>query len=173
MEDKKYKAFSDLNRRSCDALVLAYNPRQILDSYCDRGFYIPSCHGVEESYGVALRKMFGTKEGSGHWADAVQWATIKSLSKLEKRIEEGVWTVVSGDPDYQTIFEGHFSSFSGKLEHAWIYMKGDLYRFRKGKREQALDDFDKFWNDSEKKQWAQIHKFMREYTREEYKKKGN
>lgn len=159
--------------RACDALVLAYDPSKALTVYCGRNLYIPSGHDVEEAFGVSLRKIFGRQDGEGcHWADAVKWPTIANRNKIEKRIHEDVWKVVSGDPDYQTIFDGYLSMSTGRFEHDWVYMKGDMWAFAPGKREEALNKFNRYWRSKEKEQWTQIHKFMREYTAKQYKEKS-
>jgi len=169
----KFHEYCERTERACDALVLAYNPDFALSKNFRRNFYIPSVNSVEEAFGYSLRKLFGEKEGSYHWADAVKWATVRDLDKLDKRIREGTQEVISGDPDYQTIFEDYFSSLYERFEHTWIYMKGDFYRFADGKREEAFRKFQDFWNSGEKTRWNEIHRFMREYTYEDFAKKDN
>lgn len=169
--DKEWKKHSYEMDRSCDALVLAYSPEQVLGRDFGRDLYIPSGGDVEEAFGEALRKFFGEKEGSYHWADSVRWNTIANQNKIEERIREGIWEVVSGDSDYQTIFNGYLSS-SGIFNHAWFSGIDDLYCFKKDKRELALGEFEIYWNVCEKEQWAQIHEFMRDYTKEQFKHKG-
>jgi hypothetical protein len=170
MIPNRMKKYFELNDRSCDALVLAYN----LENRLEKGlsFYIPRSSEVEEAFGVALRKIFGTKEGSCHWADSVNWALVRELNSLDKRIHNGVFEVVSGDSDYQTIFEGYLSSSGGKFDSTWIYLKGDLYRFKEGKRKEALLKFENFWDEREKSRWKEIHKLMREYTQRQYEVKS-
>jgi len=158
-------------QRTCEALVLAYSPDQPLDRGFG-GYYIPSCYDIEEAFGYALRKIYGEQEGGFHWADRVRWVTVANLEQLDSRILEGVRKVICGNPDHQTVFEGSFSFLHGKFEHHWVFMKGDLYRFREGSRERALEDFRTFWTEVEQRTWERIHVFMREYTIMEYEKKS-
>ena len=164
MRPTKLEDFHERTERSCDVLVLAYNPEKIIGRDFGRNFYIPGCSRVEEAFGFSLRKILGQKEGCSHWADCVKWGSIANLDKLEKRIYEGTSEVIIGDSDYQTIFESYLSSTWGKFDSTWIYGKGSLYRFREGKREIALKKFEDYWSEKEKTRWKQIQKFMREYS---------
>ena len=76
------------------------------------------------------------------------------------------------DEDIKRLFEGYFSGFaSSNFESTWIFLKGDLYRFREGRREQAIEKFETFWTTREKSRWSEIHNFMREYTAKSYREK--
>jgi hypothetical protein len=169
----KFKEKCNYWDRACDALVLAYNPENVLARSSGRNFYIPSGNRVEEAFGEALRKIFGVKQGSSHWADAVKWATVADLKKLESRILEGTQEAICGDSDYQTIFDGYLSASGGRFNHTWICMRGDFYRFEDRKREEARDKFDSFWTPEEKSRWQKIHRFMGEHTQEQYRRKEN
>ncbi len=164
MPSKEYQRYQELNDRSCDALVLSYSPYRRLVSDCDRSFYIPSQGNVEESFGESLRKLLGETKGSSHWADSVRWNNIEGLDKLERRILEGTRKILIGPADYRTPFENYLSELWGKFEHAWIYGRGDFYRFRKGRRAEALEKFKNYWTPKEKVRWEQIHTFMGEHT---------
>jgi hypothetical protein len=164
--------YFELNDRSCDALVLGYSPYNILGKDFGNNFYIPSCSDVEEAFGYSLRQILGKKSGACHWADSAKWGTIANLDKLEDRIHGGVFEVVSGDSDYQTIFEDYLSSTWGKFDSTWIYGKGSLYRFREGKREVALKKFEDYWNEKEKSRWKQIYEFMKKYTHSQFEEKS-
>lgn len=172
MIKSSFKSYYELCNRSCDALVLAYSPTEVLAKDCERNFYIPSQNDVEEAFGFSLRKIFGEINGTNHWADSVKWGSVANLNKLEKRIKQGVGEIICGDKDYQTTFEGYLSSMWGNFNSTWVYLKGSLYGFREGKREIALEKFDKYWNKKEKSRWNEIHNFMREYTAEEFRKKN-
>jgi hypothetical protein len=163
----------ELEERSCDALILAYDPCEVLTKAYDEIFYIPSKRVVEESFGFALRNIFGSEQGASHWADFIKWGGIKNLNKLEKRIHDGVGEATGGDHEYLNYFDTYLSmNFNPSIQYTWVYMKGDFYRFSKGKREEALDKFEKFWNEKEKSRWNEIHEFMRAYTKKEYGKKN-
>lgn len=172
MSREKFEKSFESSQRSCDALVLAYFPGNVLGRNSENSFYIPSSHRVEEAFGYSLRKIFGEKEESVHWADAVKWGTIKDLKKLEPRILEGTREIVMGDRDYQTTFESYLSGVSGKFGDLWICGKGSLYRFIKGGRKEALQKFNDYWNEQEKKRWREIHKFMRKCTKKEFEGKS-
>jgi hypothetical protein len=172
MPNKEWEKHCELVDRSCDALVLAYSPNQILGRDFGKNFYIPSCHNVEEAFGYSLRKTFGRKEAECHWADAVKLSMVANLDKLEKRILNGVKEVFSGHPEEQNYFGMYFSGLSGRFEQTWIFLKGDLYKFREGKREEAIQKFQMFWNEEERNRWKQLHEFMRKYTLKEFKKKS-
>jgi hypothetical protein len=169
MEKDSWKKYCELCDRSCDALVLGYEPTNVLSGR----FYVPGVSNCEEGFGFALRKVFGEKNGLFHWADSVKWATVKDLNRLEPRILRGVQEVVSGDPDYQTEFDQYFSSLGRRFEHHWVFLKGDLYKFIDGEREKAVELFDGFWNETEKNRWREIHGFMREYTANEFRGKDD
>lgn len=164
--NKEYSKYVELTNRSCDALVLAYSPEESLTKNCGRNFYIPECSKIEESFGFSLRKIFGEINGTNHWTDSVKWGNVANLNKLEKRIVTGTEEIICGDPDYQTIFEGYFSSSNINLENTWIYGRGSFYGFAEGKRETALGKFEEYWNKKEKSRWDEIHKIMREYTKQ-------
>jgi hypothetical protein len=169
---RNFEKLCELEDRSCDALVLAYNPSEALGSAYDGPFYIPSCSEVEEAFGYSLRKIFGPKQGCTHWADSIKWDLVAGLNKLEKRIREGVGEATGGDRNYMTFFQMYLSmNFNPRFQSPWIYMTGDLYRFSKGKREETLEKFENFWNEKEKSRWIVIHDFMREYTAKQYKDK--
>lgn len=171
MAEMGWEKHSELLDRTCEALVLAYQPNQVLARDYDRKFYIPSHASIEEAFGYSLRSVFGTKEGGSHWADGVRWNTIDNLDDLEERIKTGSMNVLGGHPDEQTRFESYLSGYSPYFEHEWIYLKGDFYRFRQGKRKEALQNFSEYWSEEEGKRWKQLHKFMREYTQKEFEKK--
>lgn len=168
--NKGLKESLDYPTRTCDALVLAYSPSQILAKGYGRNFYIPSQVNIEEAFGDSLRKIFGKKECGSHWADAVEWGTIANLEKLEKRILQGTKLVINGDPDYQTWF-GQYFSLSNKLDHLWVSGLGDLYRFQEGERKKAIQEFESYWTNEEKSRWKQIQGFMRKHTKEKFNKK--
>ena len=166
MPAKSYNQIMELSDRSCDALVLAFSPNQVIGRDYEKGFYIPSSSDVERAYGHSLRKILGRKDGGNHWSDAVLWGNINNINKLEKRIHNGTSQVICGDHQYQTIFEGYLSSMSMNFGHMFMYGKGDIYRFLEGQREKTSQKFKAFWTKEEKKRWDKIHKFMREYTQE-------
>lgn len=157
--------------RSCDALVLAYDPTQVLKADFSRKFYIPGCSHVEKAFGYALREIFGTQNGTSHWTDSVKWPTVANIDKLEKRILEGTREAICGDSDYQRRFNIYLFDLSGLFEHTWTSMMGEFYRFRDGRRKQALSQFGDYWNEQEKRRWGEIHKLMREYTQKNLKRK--
>lgn len=172
---KKIKSAYEENYQSklrvCDALVLGYDSKDVLAVDDERKFYIPSRDTVEEAFGYSLRSIFGTKKEGSHWADNVRWLTIKRLDKLEKRILEGTKDIITGNPDYQTFFENYFSDFSGRFNSYFVYMKGTFYMFRTEQRKKAVQEFQSYWTAKEKARWAQIHNYMRQYTRKEFKQK--
>lgn len=163
--DKELEKRFEIKNRNCEALVLAYQPNQTIAHDRGRGFYIPSRSDVEGAFGYALRNIFGEMRAGSHWADSVRWNTIKDLDKLEKRILEGSQSVICGQYDIQTFFDSYLSSMSGRLEHTWIYMAGDFYRYLPGEREKAKKNFENYWTEEEKKRWKQIHKLMRKCRR--------
>lgn len=169
--NKQYSKYVELTSRSCDALVLAYSPKEVLAKNCGRNFYIPSHENVEEAFGFSLRKILGEKDGINHWADSAKWGSVANLNRLEKRIKSGVGEVICGDSEYQTIFEGYLSSSCGNFESTWIYLKGSLYGFAEEKREIAENKFEEYWNLKEKEKWGEIHKIMREYTKQSFERK--
>jgi hypothetical protein len=172
MTEKKVDKYFEITNRACDALVLGYNSRDILGKDFEKNFYIPCCSEIESSFGFALRKILGVKKGYIHLADCVRWDTIADLDKLEKRIYEGANEVIIGDPEYETIFSSYLHGLNSRnFESTWIYLRGDLYRFRKEKREEALEKFENFWTEKEKKRWKEVHNFMRSYTVKNYKEK--
>ena len=165
-ENKQHYEFMD---RTCDALVLAYSPANVLGMAHGDGFYIPPGERVGEALEHALIKILGQKNGSFHWDEAVKWETIANLKKLEKRISEGTHEVFSGGCDIP--LNRYLSLVSGVFEHFWICMTGDMYRFVRDEREKAEQKFTAYWTEEERMRWKQIHKFMRECTKREYKKK--
>ena len=167
--EKELEKKWELEGRICDALVLAYSPSEIIAKEDGRNFYIPSKCRIEEAFGNSLRKIFGKKDGGSHWADSVEWNTIANLEKLEKRILKGTKEIICGNSDYQNVFDLYLSSLSSNFEHVWVYWLGDLYQFNYGKREEALEKFQNYWTQKEKGRWNQIHKFMREDTKRQFK----
>lgn len=162
---KKMDEFLERTDRACDALVLGYNPKKLIAE----DYYIPGQFSVEEAFGFALGKIFGIQEQFRSWGP---WRVIPQDIPLEKRILDLTGEVITGDPDYQTRF-GMYLNNDFRFEPTWIYLKGDLYRFNPGKREVALEEFERYWNKQEKERWEQIHQFMREHTQKEFKRKGN
>lgn len=154
--------------RACDALALAYNPNKPIAS----DYYIPSYRDVEEAFGFALRRIYGEKSGSSHWADSVRWSTVRNLDQLDKRIYHGVWKAVAGDWETMTLLQHYFSPLHGVLESLWVFLKGNLHRFKEGAREKAMEEFQRFWTDAEKTTWRKIHRFMRQYTKQEFERKS-
>jgi len=163
------KDFEERTDRVCDALVLGYNPNNSLGRDYRGDFYIPGQFSVEEAFGFALGEIFGIQERFRNWGS---WRVVPNDINLEKRILNGVSEVITGDPDYQTIF-GMYINSDFRFDNTWIYLKGTLHKFREGKREAALTEFETYWNKQEKARWEQIHKFMREYSKREFKRKGN
>jgi hypothetical protein len=152
--------------RNCDALVLGYDPKEVLTA---ETFYIPDRNNVEEAFGYSLRKVLGEKKGI-YW-EYIGWIAVKHLDKLEKRILEGIEEVTGGDREYMTTFSHYLSSMSGRFENHFTYGKGTFYRFLGKQREQALKDFEDYWTKREKSRWQEIHKFMREHTQKQFKQK--
>jgi hypothetical protein len=165
MVTKYYESLIELEDRACDALVLAYNPKEVLGECFSGNFYIPTQGDVEEAFGVALREVLGKQKGSPHWADRVMWNTIL-LDELEERIRKGTFDSINGNPDTQTLF-GNYLLSDLILEHG----VEELYRFQDGKREVVLKQFEEFWDEKEKARWTLIHHFMRDYTAEQYSKR--
>ncbi len=129
----------ELTRRSYDALVLTYSPKKVISRDSENVFYIPSTERIKESF-----------EHS-----------IKSIDKLEKRIEEGTRGVSKNERDRMSSFDRYFlPDLSINLAHTWVRGMGDLYRFKKGERKKALQNFDDYWNNKEKEQWEQIQELM-------------
>lgn len=172
MQDKKWEEHCEFMDRSCDALVLAYSPNHALGHDFEKGFYIPYSYDVKEAFGYSLRKIFGQKVGACHWADAVKWPTIANLERLEKRVLDGAKEVICGSPGSLTTFDLYLSHLAGRFEHIWIYRKGNLHRFREGRRKEAIQKFRDYWNEQETARWGEIHKLMREHTKKDFEGKS-
>ena len=171
MSTKEIKGYKLIDR-SCDSLVLAYSPDQVLGhNYRDDFFYIPSSSSIERAVGYSLRKIFGGREAGGGWRDLVEWLTIANLERLEHRILEGMKKAIERYPDCKPPLEEYLSSLN--FEDHWIYIKGNMYRFKDGKREEALQKFNDYWNEQERLRWEQIHNFMRECTQRDFKRKNS
>ena len=168
MSDKGIKDY-ELIERSCDSLVLAYSPDHVLGSNYRSYFYIPSSENIQRAVGYSLRKILGGREAGGGWRDLVEWLTIANLEKLEPRILKGMKGAIDRYPDCKPPFEEYLSSLN--FENHWVYLKGDMYKFKDGKREEALQKFNDYWNEKEKSRWEQIHNFMREYTQKKFEEK--
>lgn len=156
--------YIDLTDRSCEALVLACQPKEILIRSGGKDFYIPSQSRIEEAFGASLRKMLGIKRGCPHWADSVGWDTIRNLDTLPKRLREGTFESTRSEGEYQNPLESFMSATWGQFGQEWRYLKGDFFRFREGKREEAKEKFEQYWTDKEKEIWQQIHEGMRDHT---------
>ena len=157
------KSYFELTDRTCDALVLAYLP----DQFLGRDFYIPSHRHIKAALGSSLRKIFGQRRGIDLLEkDVIDFAGILDLEKLEPMILDGMEKTVKWP---NTILEDHLSLFTGMyFETTFISYKGDLYKFREGQREKALQKFNDYWNEPEKGKWEQIYNFMREFTKKEF-----
>lgn len=161
------ESYFKLTDRTCDALVLAYLPDQFLGG----DFYIPSHHHIKSALGSSLRKIFGQRRGIDIMEnDVVDLAGVLNLEKLEPRILDGFEKTVKWP---SAILENYLSLFTGiDFETTFISYKGDLYKFREGRREEALQKFNNYWNEQEKMQWEQIHNFMREFTQKKFEEKN-
>jgi hypothetical protein len=168
---KEITSYNERTSRACDALLLAYSPKQPLARAFSRNFYIPSTTRIEEALGFTLKTICGIKSGSNAEWDNVKWGQIKNPEKIPSRVFDSFREViVSGSREEQSILAMSLGvlAFGEVMEQHFVPGKGDLYRFIEGKREEALELFESYWTRREKSSLKKIHEGMRNYTAQQF-----
>lgn len=108
---------------------------------------------------------------------------LKSIPKeqrdnFQQRVREGLYHIlargISGPEESENYLEGYmFSRGYGEkvLEWDWIDWFGDLFKFRRGKRKEAVEEVRGYWNEKELADFQKIGQVLREETAREYQPK--
>ncbi len=140
----------ELEYKTCDALLLQFDPEQIIKS----DFYIPSPTRIRE------------------------WTVDFDRKTLQQSVRDKLWEVLQRGSAWNEptncILEDYLLRLGGitwsgrRTEGNWIYMFGDLFRFKEGQREEAQRDYQDHWNEAERKDFDRIGIVLRDKVKVEY-----
>ena len=168
------KKIFELEDRTCDALITGFLPSQPIQICYNRPFYIPSSNDICILLGISLREILGSKKGDYHWWDSVKWNTIASSDALNRRIVDSLRKVTISEKECNSHLDDYLCVISNpRLEHEWVSRLGDLFKYRDGEREKAIERVANFWKSEELDSFRQIHEVMKKHTKEMFEKKRN
>jgi len=156
----------ELEDRTCDALITGFLPQQSIHTIYKKSFYVPSSSDVCEILGSSLGDICGRRRGSNFGVN-VDWGNIKVPGVLNEKVIAGLKkSTFSWRDEYSLLDYYLFTCNNPLLEYEWVYGLGGLYRYRDGERKKAIERAADFWKPEEMDSFRQIHKVMRNKTKE-------
>jgi hypothetical protein len=157
--DNECKKLFELEDRTSEALLLQFDPKEIITN----ALYIPNPCEIRE---IGLEFHRANREA------------------LQKRVREGLWAIFQRGSTWNEetecalenymfkLGEGIEPAWCGKrIEGAWIYGFGDLFRFKQGEREKVERLYQEYWNPEERADFDKIGIILRDKTKQQYERR--
>ena len=162
----------EFGTRTCDALITGFDHEFPLHTLGGELFYIPSTSCVFDCLDYALGKICGFDKKRVSKRHRIFWNDYKSLD-MNERVVEGLKFVTRCDGGERSALGWYFCEGSGEnmFERHWFFGKGDLFRYRAGQRERAIEKVKAYWNPDELDDFRRIHEPMKEYVKRVYEEK--
>lgn len=161
----EFEKKQELEDRTIEALLLGFkNP--IYEDY-----NIPRAHEIEQAVGCSLADLCGMDKDKKEMIlnGGICW-DLHHPERLQERVRQGLQDIFSGYRDEQNSLDMYMKTLH-KLDWIWVYMLGDIFKFKDGDREKAEERVKAYWNAEELRNFQDINEGVRIIIDREYAEK--
>jgi hypothetical protein len=159
----------ELEDRTIEALLLGFR-KPIW-----RDYSIPSPSKIQEATGYAIRKLCGIDGnkflGTYFNEEGIGWYYLANPEKIQPRVRKGLQDIFSGCKDEMNSLDRYMVTIENPhLQHEWVCLKGDIYKFKQGERKKAQERVNSYWKKPELDNFKTLHHLMNKYISDYYEK---
>lgn len=160
VEKLSFEDKTELEHRTCDAIILAF------DKPIKYDYFIPRPEIIKTVTVLAVSRVCGISpkfdKSDFHYHPELGLDYLEDERKISKKILEGLRTIFFAQRDEACYLERylHYDNLFGK---EWFHGHGTLFRFRPDEKENAEQAYKKYWNENERKHFELLYPLMQKF----------